>query len=446
MMKASMFVVTMSFMVHGQTTHTNARSVSSDCTDSLPKNRYTYDMKFVIPGAHPLLAAAELQALADTPSIKHITKQVVVIESALPAPYFVERTGSIVKAGSVVDTLTRWDEQRAIELLSGYLSSDPEGRPIFGVSVYDAGNYKIATTISKSRDRIGLGIKRHLKAHGLASRYASSKDIALSSVFVSTNNLIENGADICLIAHEAGVMIGITEAVQDFRAWSDRDFGRPARDTGSGMLPPKLARTLVNLSGAQEQQTLLDPFCGSATVLMEAMLMGMHHIIGSDISPKAIKDSEKNLRWLIEHKWVSQPLPTLMVTSAEHLSEHLHSPVDVVAGETYLGPPQSGKETRERRVAVQKDLLEKYKPMFTGLRAVMKPNAKAVIAFPAFKVGTGHEFLPLRSLLQSIGFEILNPLPPNIPATLGTLTPNNGLLYERENQKTARDIIVMKRT
>ena len=62
---------------------------------------------------------------------------------------------------------------------------------------------------------------------------------------------------------------------------------KPYRDMRRGMLPPKLARSLVNLAiGAKSpsDMTILDPFCGTGTVLMEAMLLGTH-VVGTDLAP-----------------------------------------------------------------------------------------------------------------------------------------------------------------
>jgi tRNA (guanine10-N2)-dimethyltransferase len=59
-------------------------------------------------------------------------------------------------------------------------------------------------------------------------------------------------------------------------------------------LHPKIARAMVNLSQVKKQQTLLDPFCGTGGILLEAGLLGVN-IIGSDIEQKMIDGSQKNL-------------------------------------------------------------------------------------------------------------------------------------------------------
>jgi len=50
-------------------------------------------------------------------------------------------------------------------------------------------------------------------------------------------------------------------------------------------LHPKLARALVNLSQIKKGKTLLDPFCGTGGMILEAGLFGAH-VIGSDIEER----------------------------------------------------------------------------------------------------------------------------------------------------------------
>ncbi|MBN2250801.1 MAG: methyltransferase [Candidatus Altiarchaeota archaeon] len=57
---------------------------------------------------------------------------------------------------------------------------------------------------------------------------------------------------------------------------------------------PKLARVLVNLARVRKGDTVLDPFCGTGGVLIEAGLMGMDYQ-GSDIDPKMVEGCKKNL-------------------------------------------------------------------------------------------------------------------------------------------------------
>jgi len=57
---------------------------------------------------------------------------------------------------------------------------------------------------------------------------------------------------------------------------------------------PKLARALVNLSRIKKDQTLLDPFCGTGGILIEAGLLG-YKLKGNDIDERMIELTKKNL-------------------------------------------------------------------------------------------------------------------------------------------------------
>lgn len=59
-------------------------------------------------------------------------------------------------------------------------------------------------------------------------------------------------------------------------------------------LKPDFARLLVNLARAREGETVLDPFCGTGSVLIEAGLMGMK-AIGNDIDAGMVRACRRNL-------------------------------------------------------------------------------------------------------------------------------------------------------
>ncbi|MEF8849106.1 MAG: THUMP domain-containing protein, partial [Candidatus Thermoplasmatota archaeon] len=61
-------------------------------------------------------------------------------------------------------------------------------------------------------------------------------------------------------------------------------------------LHPKVARALVNLSQVKKNETLLDPFCGTGGILIEAGLIGIK-VIGSDIKQKMTEGCKKNLEY-----------------------------------------------------------------------------------------------------------------------------------------------------
>ena len=58
---------------------------------------------------------------------------------------------------------------------------------------------------------------------------------------------------------------------------------------------PRYTRALINLAAIPPRAKILDPFCGTGTILMEASLMG-YKAYGSDIDARMIRAAEINLR------------------------------------------------------------------------------------------------------------------------------------------------------
>ncbi|MFB6294876.1 MAG: TRM11 family methyltransferase [Candidatus Nanohaloarchaea archaeon] len=57
---------------------------------------------------------------------------------------------------------------------------------------------------------------------------------------------------------------------------------------------PRLARALVNLSEVERGGTVLDPFCGTGGILLEAGLIGCD-VYGSDIQAEMVEGAAENL-------------------------------------------------------------------------------------------------------------------------------------------------------
>lgn len=60
-------------------------------------------------------------------------------------------------------------------------------------------------------------------------------------------------------------------------------------------LHPKLSRVMVNLSRVRKNDVLLDPFCGTGGILIEAGILGIK-IIGNDIDKKLVEGCKQNLK------------------------------------------------------------------------------------------------------------------------------------------------------
>jgi len=406
-------------------------------------------MTFFILGNHTSLAVAELAtAIGKEKDYSMLSNHILLLEEpAENLSYLQNNLAGIVKSGSIIAELPTWNDEQLQDLvLSGLCDVQTESKINFGISLYNFSEKSLPKDLQKQAERLGLSVKKELRKNGQSVRYVSSKEPDLSSVILIENNVLTSGAEFVIIRTKSGFLFGQTETVQNYKAWSERDFGRPARDAKNGMLLPKLARTMINLAGTNlSETTLLDPFCGSGTVLMEAALMGTKNILGSDISEKAIEDTKINTDWIESNLLETSSNTTLFVSPAQNLHEHVKKPVDLIVAETYLGPPRKGNESHQSIKHVGEDLVELNREAFTELFDLLKKGGKAVIAFPVFLTKEEEIHLPLKPLLEAIGFTIAQTLPATAPAIQSEQTEAGGFLYERKGQLVAREILVLEK-
>lgn len=81
---------------------------------------------------------------------------------------------------------------------------------------------------------------------------------------------------------------------------ADEATGRSARAAErAGSLPPTIAAAMAFLARPQADDTVLDPVCGSGTLLAEAGAYAPEaRLIGADLDPKAVKAARHNLQHL----------------------------------------------------------------------------------------------------------------------------------------------------
>ncbi|HBG82065.1 TPA: hypothetical protein DDW69_04525 [candidate division CPR2 bacterium] len=297
---------------------------------------------------------------------------------------------------------------------------EKEGKIVFGISAYSAKNEK------KLVINLGKKVKESLRARGKNSRLIIPKEDDLSSVSVDKNKMLSKGGEVIIFASRQKVYLGLTLKVQDFEMFAKLDYGRPKIDAVSGMLPPKLAQIMVNLTGIHPKgKNLLDPFVGSGTVLQQAAFLGFNDLTGSDISEKAIEDSKTNLSWF------KNKLPDIHFKSELYKKDvlkiaELGKSFDVIVSEGYLGPPLKtgvGVDEIQRNV---RELQLFYEKAFIQIAKVLKMDGVMVMAIPFFWLQNREIFLEVK-----------------IPDTLRLIKKD--LKYKRPDQIVGRQIFILKK-
>jgi len=247
-------------------------------------------------GREPLLSAAEIIAVAE-PADFELLPPLLKFRADCDPLDLISRLGGTIKIGK--ELAANISEQKMIEAILDELRTIG-GKINFGISLYGA-----AEPAERQVMNWGKQIKELLKKGGRSVRYVFSakggsafggkNEAILSSVTVSKNGLDKRGREFLISLKNKTFSVAKTLVVQPFEEWGKRDFGRPGRDDQSGMLPPKLALIVLNLAKVNKDAIVLDPFCGSGTILTEALVNGYKNIIGSDISEKAVADTKKIL-------------------------------------------------------------------------------------------------------------------------------------------------------
>ncbi|MEK6860780.1 MAG: DNA methyltransferase [Nanoarchaeota archaeon] len=186
-------------------------------------------------------------------------------------------------------------------------------------------------------------------------------------------------------------------AVSNPKSYRERDEKRPIFDPLK-VISIRLAKILINLSEAEYE--ILDPFCGTGTILQEALLMNLN-AIGSDIN---IQEAKKNLIWLgnkYKDKW------KLITCNATKISNQLNS-VECIVTEPYMGPYIKSILKREEIQNIIKELNILYDATLKELSKIVKK--RIVIIIPFFKSQNQHLYTNFDKFISKYIFRIYSPL------------------------------------
>ncbi len=308
-------------------------------------------------GRQPAIGLAELESLFGADSVMPLANGLALLTTSDNISY--QRFGSVIKFAKVFDNKTH-----NISLLNRDISQIIiRNHPIQADTKLKIGISDYSGQISASNlGKLGLQVKKVLKNKGYSVRVVPNNTPKLSSAQIIHNKLIsENGFEFVIFINIGGnLQLAIATYEQNIEAYSARDQARPKRDARVGMLPPKLAQTIINLatrpireSGIGNRNwvnnspplpitqpltpTILDPFCGTGVILQEAAIMG-YKIYGTDLEERMIRYGRDNLQWLKDTHYINFDW---FLETADATNHKWRQPIDCVATETYLGRPMS---------------------------------------------------------------------------------------------------------
>ncbi len=416
-------------------------------------------MYVAILGRQPALGIAELERVFGSKSIVILSNQAVRIQSE---HFNIQKLGGSPKAGKIISELQKSDwHQVSQKIVQHYINewSSFEGKITLGVSVY---GFDID---AREVQKTGIILKQKLKKVDVSLRLIPNSDPALNSAVSHHNKLglSPNKIELLVVrANDGKVTIAESTGSQNITAYAKRDQGRPKRDAFVGMLPPKLAQIMINLAcgqmvdsswymvdGKKTQilgndsgtppstnyhlpSTILDPFCGTGVILQEAALMG-YSIYGTDLSEKMIRYSRDNLDWLAD---MNRFQLDWYLHDGDAMNTKWQKPIDAVVSEAYLGQPFSAPPSPSKLDEVKRNCNHIITEFLKNLANQIEPGTPVCIAIPAWQdVNNRFTHLPLVSTIARLGYK---------PHEFTNISQND-LLYYRENQVVARELLVLNR-
>ena len=393
---------------------------------------------FAILGRQPAISFAELESLFGSSDVEKLDSHLASINQDITYP-MARNMGSVIKVGKIHSnhSYNGWQnlEESIIKALNKELTVKNNKKINFGISVYSL------SVKNSDVSALGIKLKRQLQKQNFSPRLVQSGSGKLSTAQI-INNKLDGKAGIEVVVYGIGskVIIGTTTYEQDITGYTARDQARPKRDAYVGMLPPKLAQTIINLATGQnfnadkESVMVLDPFCGTGVILQEALLMG-YSVYGSDNSPKMVDYSIENIDWLKQ----KHPRRTNQYTRIEIGDATTHTwekEISTVASETYLGSPISMIPNPEKLQKLVEETNVLHKKMLQNLATQINPGTRLCLAVPTWRLKNGFASLPTLDLLAKIGYNRID----------FKLTSQADLIYIRDNQFVGRELVVLEKS
>jgi tRNA G10 N-methylase Trm11 len=154
----------------------------------------------------------------------------------------------------------------------------------------------------------------------------------------------------------------------DYSELEKRDMNKPVRREKLA-ISPRIAKILINLSQVKKGETLVDPFCGIGTILIESLIQGIN-VIGIDLDKDAVKGARQNLEWF---KFQRKDYQVINMDSSKVKIPH----ANVIATEPDLGETFRKIPTEKKA----REVLDGFESLIISVINNLKKNISGKIVF-----------------------------------------------------------------
>ena len=213
---------------------------------------------------------------------------------------------------------------------------------------------------------------------------------------------------------EEGVYIARTFTSDDPNFKKKVDEERPFKEFRSA-ISPKLALMMLNflnLFEERETKKIIDPFVGNGTIPLFALIQDFQ-IYGSDIEANKVKNTQRNVNWLIEE--LEEEVPFLLseqfkTTDVRSLSKTFEKDFfDGVCTEPSLGPFFKNKPYYiEAQELIETELEPLYNSAFKEANIILKPMSRIAFVAPIFSTVDGGDLqINIEKIARDNNFKLI---------------------------------------
>jgi tRNA G10 N-methylase Trm11 len=426
-----------------------------------------------IPGKNWRLSLAELVSFLEAREYKFELREftkaffTVDIDDGLSASAIVDLGGTIkigrlatcISTQTIEEAFLQKSKQAQAQvklslsssgIVDGMLEASA-GKSVFGVSVYCAEQtfYPVSKTMQRF---LGSSLKRELASHGRKSGFMGFPkqrwQPQLSHVEVLKKNLVERNAEILFCIGKKQTYFSTTMAVHNPFEFQKRDVGRPVQRRIFSM-PPRVARIMVNLALCTPGKVLLDPFCGTGTIIQEALL-SKAKVIGMDVNPWCVEATKENLGWLKKEYGLREAEYTILQGDSRKMTSRIRQEIDCVATEPDLGPALRQVPTTPYAAKIIDRLKPLYYDFLEEAHRVLRKDGRLVVVTPYIITRSGKPVtMGIEEKAVAVGFEKAYPFSGEVLAGEGigseNLRKTSSFIDVSERHKIGREIHIFQK-
>lgn len=415
-------------------------------------------MKYIFfLGKTPLLSLAEINAMLKKYQLSYqvntITPQYVIIDVSIDNNFdihnFFIQMGGTIKIAELLNTapFTVKDLNTCLHQIINDFTQQSKGKKNLAYSLYHTNTQQADTALTQIK-KIFYNLKKQLPDAKLRIIEPKTGKFELSSASIINNQLTNprKGLELNFIILQKQVIISRTIINQDINSYADRDYNKPGKNMKIGMMPPKLAQIMINLAILQPGQTIFDPFCGTGTILQEALLND-YRVIGSDTNDQQIQNCKINLQWLAEKYILSYPKYKIYQAGfAESLRNTPRNTVNAIITESTLGPAYSKLPTPQEITENHQQLKKLYLRFLESAKNILPLNGKIILTLPAYQKATdSFIFCNFIDSWEKIGYSTVYPIDSQFKNPYFSVNARKTMIYSRPDQIVAREIIILSK-